>query len=85
MRICFLRFVGLENYPAYREGGRLQNYLPKAGSNGGRIQGDAGYGMFGGQRAGIYLKKNPQFVRDDAGKLALLVKLAKRDDLREAL
>lgn len=22
----FLRFVGLENYPAYREGGRLQNY-----------------------------------------------------------
>jgi hypothetical protein len=22
----FLRFMGLENYPAYREGGRLQNY-----------------------------------------------------------
>lgn len=25
----FLRFMGLENHPAYREGGRLQNYLPK--------------------------------------------------------
>jgi hypothetical protein len=23
----FLRFVGLENFPSYREGGRLQNYL----------------------------------------------------------
>lgn len=23
----FLRFMGLENYPAYRQGGRLQNYL----------------------------------------------------------
>lgn len=23
----FLRFLGLENYPSYREGGRLQNYL----------------------------------------------------------
>jgi hypothetical protein len=23
----FLRFMGLENFPAYREGGRLQNYL----------------------------------------------------------
>jgi len=23
----FLRFIGLENYPEYREGGRLQNYL----------------------------------------------------------
>ncbi|MHB8918035.1 MAG: DUF7005 family protein [Desulfocucumaceae bacterium] len=26
-REWFLRFLGLENYPAYREGGRLENYL----------------------------------------------------------
>jgi len=26
-RDWLLRFVGLENYPAYREGGRLENYL----------------------------------------------------------
>uniref|UniRef100_B8HRT4 Uncharacterized protein n=1 Tax=Cyanothece sp. (strain PCC 7425 / ATCC 29141) TaxID=395961 RepID=B8HRT4_CYAP4 len=25
----FLRFMGLENYPDYREGGRLQNYIPQ--------------------------------------------------------
>lgn len=28
-REWFLRFLGLENYPAYREGGRLENYLGK--------------------------------------------------------
>lgn len=27
----FLRFVGLEDYPRYREGGRLQNYRRGAG------------------------------------------------------
>lgn len=26
----FLRFIGLENYPEYREGGRLQNYINSA-------------------------------------------------------
>ncbi len=82
----FLRFVGLENYPAYREGGRLQNYLPKdrpaTAEEFKEMQDTA---CSAASALEVYLKKNPQFVRDDAGKLALLDKLAKRDDLREAL
>jgi hypothetical protein len=32
-----------------------------------------------------YLRGNPQYIKDDEGKQALLDKLAKRDDLNEAL
>ena len=34
----FLRFVGLENYPLYREGGRLENYLGTPPLSGGAFR-----------------------------------------------
>lgn len=34
----FLRFVGLENYPSYRQGGRLENYLGSPPLSGGAFR-----------------------------------------------
>ncbi|MEL7658501.1 MAG: hypothetical protein AAGU75_21630, partial [Bacillota bacterium] len=82
----FLRFVGLENYPQYREGGRLQNYLPKdrqATDEEFKEMQDTAYSA--AKSLEDFLKKNPEHLKDEAGKLALLDKLAKRDDLHEAL
>lgn len=82
----FLRFVGLENYPQYREGGRLQNYLPKdrqATEEEFKEMQDTAYSA--AKSLEDFLKKNPGHLKDEAGKLALLDKLAKRNDLHEAL
>lgn len=82
----FLRFVGLEHYPTYREGGRLQNYLPKdlnATEEEFREMQDMAYAAANALEA--FLKENPAYTKDDAGKLALIDKLAHRDNLYEAL
>jgi len=82
----FLRFVGLENYPEYRDGGRLQNYLPsdrQATAEEFKEMQDTAYRSACALEA--FLKGNPQYIKDDEGKLALLDKLARRDDLNEAL
>jgi hypothetical protein len=82
----FLRFVGLENYPEYREGGRLQNYLPKdrqaTAQEFKEMQDTANSAA---NSLEIFLMKNPVYMKDDTGKLALLDKLAKRENLHEAL
>jgi uncharacterized short protein YbdD (DUF466 family) len=79
----FLRFVGLENYPEYREGGRLQNYLPKdrpATAEEFKEMQDMAYTAAHGLE--IFLKENPQYIKDDEGKLALLDKLAIMEELK---
>lgn len=82
----FLRFVGLEHYPAYREGGRLQNYLPKdrnATEEEFKEMQDTAYTAANALEA--FLKQNPAYTKDADGKLALLDKLALRDNLYDAL
>jgi hypothetical protein len=82
----FLRFVGLENYPEYRQGGRLQNYLPKdrqATAQEFKEMQDAAYSAANSLET--FLTKNPEYIKNDTGKLALLDKLAKRQNLYEAL
>ncbi len=82
----FLRFIGLEQYPEYREGGRLQNYLPKdrqATKEEFKAMQDTAF--HAAHDLELYLKKNPDLINDDAGKLALLDRLAKRDNLHEPI
>lgn len=82
----FLRFVGLENYPEYREGGRLQNYLPKdRQSTKEEFKEMQDTAHTAAHALEAFLRKNPEYMKDDAGKLNLLDKLAKRNDLHEAL
>jgi hypothetical protein len=76
-RDLFLRFMGLENYPEYRWGGRLQNYRPRD-----REMPEEEFGEF--RRAAYeasgeleeHIRKNPRYLQDAKGKLELLSKLA---------
>lgn len=80
-RDLFLRFMGLENYPEYRWGGRLQNYRPRD-----REMTDREFREF--QEAAYYvsgelevlLKENPEYLENAAGKLRLLKKLVEIDE-----
>lgn len=82
----FLRFMGLENYPLYREGGRLQNYLPKDRQPTQEEFKEMQQTAYSAANAlEKFLRNHPEYLKDHAGKLALLNKLAKRDDLKEAL
>ncbi len=80
-RDLFLRFMGLENYPEYRWGGRLQNYRPKD-----REMSDQEFKEFQAAAFSVsgelelLLKENPHYLEDEAGKLDLINKLAGIDD-----
>lgn len=76
----FLKFMGLEHYPEYRWGGRLQNYRPRD-----REMSDGEFKEF--QRAAFeaseelngYLKENLYYIESRRGNLELLKKLAEID------
>lgn len=76
-RDLFLRFMGLENYPEYRWGGRLQNYRPKNREMTNRefkeFQ-EAAYVQSGEVEA--LIRENPRYLESEAGKLELLKRLA---------
>lgn len=80
-RDLLLRFLGLENYPEYRWGGRLQNYRPKD-----REMADAEFKEF--QEAAYeasawpeaLIRENPQYLLSEEGKLELLKRLAVIDE-----
>ena len=73
----FLRFMGLENYPEYRWGGRLENYRPRDSEFSDKefreLQ-EAAYLI--SKELEIFLKENPYYLENEAGKLSLLIKLA---------
>ncbi len=77
----FLHFMGLENYPEYRWGGRLQNYRPKD-----REMPEEAFKIFqksaydASKELNDYIKKNPQYLESEEGKLVLLKKLAIIDE-----
>lgn len=80
-RDLFLLFMGLENYPEYRWGGRLQNYRP-----GDREITDGEFKRF---QAAAYaasgwpealIRENPRYQESEEGKLELLRKLAAIDE-----
>ncbi len=79
-RDLFLRFMGLENYPQYRWGGRLQNYRPRD-----REMTDAEFKDFqkaayeASGRLETLILENPFYLASEAGKLDLLNKLAAID------
>ncbi|MDD2189725.1 MAG: hypothetical protein PHV71_03495 [Eubacteriales bacterium] len=73
----FLRFMGLENYPEYRWGGRLQNYRPRdrvMTENEFILLQQAAYDI--SRELQEHIEKNPQYLKDQTGKLKLLRKLA---------
>jgi len=79
-RELFLRFMGLENYPEYRWGGRLQNYRPRD-----REMPEEEFAEF--RRAAYeasgelekHIRENSKYLRDAKGKLELLSRLAEID------
>jgi len=77
----FLRFMGLEDYPKYRNGGRLQNYLPKD-----RTVSEAEFRELQetAYKASIalevYLRENPEFLKSQESKLELLNMLAETNE-----
>lgn len=76
-RDLFLRFMGLENYPEYRWGGRLQNYRPRDREITEEEFKDlqkAAYEASGWLEA--LIGENPRYLGSEAGKLELLNKLA---------
>jgi hypothetical protein len=80
-RDLFLQFMGLENYPDYRWGGRLQNYRPRDREMPEEEFGEfrkAAYEASGELEA--YIRANPRYLQDAKGKLELLKKLAEIDD-----
>lgn len=80
-RDLFLRFMGLENYPEYRWGGRLQNYRPRDREMTGEefrdlqtVAYDASVGLE------KHIRENPRYLQDPGGKLELLKRLAEIDE-----
>ena len=76
----FLRFMGLENYPNYREGGRLQNYLPKD-----QEISDVDFRELqavtyeAAMSLEAHIKAHPEYLTGTEGKLLLLNRLAENE------
>lgn len=80
-RDLFLRCMGLENYPDYRWGGRLENYRPRDRNLTDREFKEfceAAYAASGWPEE--LIRENPRYLVSDDGKLSLLRKLAAIDE-----
>lgn len=76
----FLRFMGLEDYPNYRQGGRLQNYLPKerkTTEEDFKALQEATYTAATALEK--HIKEHPEYLCGSEGKLKLLNKLAQNE------
>ncbi len=71
----FLWFVGLESYPTYREGGRLQNYRGQPPLSAGAFQ--VLQGLVKGAAANLeqFHSQNADRLKDDMGQLRLFMPL----------
>lgn len=82
----FLRFMGLENHPEYRPGGRLENYKPRDREMGEEefkeLQSTACEAAL---ELGAFLDRHPEYLQDEASRLALLKKMALQDGIWEGL
>ena len=76
----FQLFMGLENYPDYRESGRLRNYLPKGETNPEVFREMQEAAVRISNELETYIKANPAFIRTEKGRLELIYKLAKLDE-----
>lgn len=76
----FLRFMGLEGYPAYRIGGRLENYYPKGRELRPDERQDVQRQVYEAS-LGLehFLQENPEFLSSEEGKRQLLDQLASLD------
>lgn len=71
----FLRFLGLERYPVYREGGRLQNYVSRKlrePERGQAMRDMADKAWRAAYNLEEFLRKNSQYTRGDTGRRQLL-------------
>lgn len=73
----FLRFAGLENYPVYREGGRLQNYRGNPPLSDGAFRVLQALVKSASENLEEFDRKNAARIRGRAGKTAVLAALTR--------
>ncbi|MCL6560656.1 MAG: hypothetical protein K6U74_18050 [Firmicutes bacterium] len=73
----FLRFVGLENYPVYTEGARLQNYRGNPPLSDGAFRILQALVKSASENLEVFDNKNAARIRGRAGKTAMLEALAR--------